>query len=277
MTVYTAYKGWSLPSSGGSPGTWGTELNNNAFAKIDKNMGGVAGITVTGGAAYLDSASTENLFVYVSGALTSNATIYLTPEPGSGLGAAAGFWIFQNDTTGGFAVNVSNGVGSAAAYIPQGRFSLVFAHITAGTRIASTDDGIVPAGSQWICGNASAPLGYFKIGWDDYALRLSGGNGGVTGGSITFTGLFNTQITNLAYHTHTANVSDPGHAHVYTGTYLSGSASNHVSSTYYNSSNPLVYTNSSTTGISVSNTNSGYGVQTSLAVRYFDVNLVQKS
>jgi hypothetical protein len=275
MTVLTSNKGWTIPSPGGSAGTWGTELNS-AFAQIDNDLGKAISVSTTGGSTVLSAAQTETLFIAVSGTLTSNATITLTPETG-GPTYAQGFWLIQNSTTGNYTVTFTNGVGSSLAVVPQGRFCLILGHSTLGTRIISADDGNVPSGTIFVCGNSSAPTGWTRLTSsvaNDAALRLVTGTGGGTGGAVAFSSLFNVNITNLAVHGH--GVTDPGHVH-------SKSAPTDVLNHGYGGGVPYHVwfgsttnnTDSATTGITINN--SGSGSTTAFDVKYYDVFLAQKN
>lgn len=268
--VATTNKGWTLPTPGGSAGTWGTGLNS-AFGQIDNVLGGTIGVTVTGGTTTLTAAQTETLFIYVNGTLTSNATVVLTPEVG-GPTRAQGFWLVQNDTTGNFTLTFSNGGGASLAVVPQGRYCLIYGHPSSGTRIIAADDGVVPSGTIFLCGNNAVPLGWTRLtSYNDYALRLVSGAGGGVGGTKAFTNVMSASIYNLAAHSH--GLTDPGHTHSFTSGNRTVLATNPGTTVWYGTTTDN--TNLSYAGLTVQS--SGTGAVTAFDVAYYDVFLAQKN
>lgn len=101
----TSNKGYTLPTVGGDTGTWGTELNSN-FSIIDSNFGGAVTINCAGSSnVTVSSGQAQNLILNLTGALTGNIELIL-PSVG-------GFYVIQNNCSGGFTITVqTGGVGS---------------------------------------------------------------------------------------------------------------------------------------------------------------------
>jgi hypothetical protein len=266
----TGFKGWVLPTVGGSAGTWGTELNA-AMAVADNNLGGFVSVALSSIPVTLSAVDTGCLIIRLSGALTANVTVTLTPVA-TGPAHACGFWFVENTCTGAFTAGLSNGVGSVAN-APQGLTSLLIADVANGCRLALSDN--FPAGQTLITAGTAAPAGWTKgTTHNNKALRLITGAVS-TGGSSAFTSVFGARtiaLANMPVHNHT--VTDPGHTHAF-DTYL-----NYVAAGVYPGS-PLWYNSTpgvsgpSTTGITINN--SGSGTAMDFDVQYVDVTLIQKN
>jgi len=126
----TPNKGYTYPAHGGAVNTWDTPLNTD-FDFIDLNVGGSYNITITSTAttatyassvatlsstvatATLPSSLAQNMYYYVSGALTRNLTVAFP--------AVGGFYNINNQTTGAFSVTANTvAVGSSGTVISQG-------------------------------------------------------------------------------------------------------------------------------------------------------------
>lgn len=127
-----------------------------------------------------------------------------------------------------------------------------------------------PSGTVMLFRQAAAPTGWTKVTtYNNYALRIVSGTPS-SGGTVAFSDLFNASVTNLAQHNH--GVTDPGHDHSYTRystTTTVGTGGAHV---WYQDLSQN--TSSETTGISINN--SGWGVFTTLDVKYVDAIICQK-
>lgn len=263
----TTYKGWALPTVGGSAGTWGTELNTSVFAAVDANLGGIYSLALAASNVTLTDAQTNNLILRLSGTLTASVVITLTPLAGPT--RASGFWFVENGCTGAFTVSISNGVGTQAQ-VPQGCTSLVIAGDTIGCRTALSD--AFPPGQTLVTAGTSAPAGWTKLTThNNKALRLV--NGAVsTGGATAFTSVFgsrNILIANLPAHSHT--ITDPGHTHPYTASL--GAPYGLIGSGL--SSGILSNTGPSFTGITINNTGSGTAMD--FDIQYVDVTIITKN
>jgi len=125
----TPYKGISVPTTGTESGTWGDELNDNSFAVIDKNLGGITTKTLTNANVTLSAAESQTLIVRLIGTLTGDVQITT---------ACQGFTIVENLTSGAYTLTFTNGVGSALTLVQGGRY-IIHTDATNGTRFAASD------------------------------------------------------------------------------------------------------------------------------------------
>ncbi len=135
MASPTPNKGYTYPAHGGAVNAWDTPLNTD-FDFIDLNVGGSYNITVLSSAttatyassvatlsstvatATLPSSLAQNMYYYVSGALTRNLTIAFP--------AVGGFYAINNQTTGSFSLTANTvAVGSSGTVISQGEKAMV--------------------------------------------------------------------------------------------------------------------------------------------------------
>lgn len=124
----TAYKGYSVPTTGTESGTWGDDINNNSFAVIDRNVGGVVSKTLAGSNLLLSATESQNLIVRLTGTLSANVQVTT---------ACLGVSIVENLTSGAFNVTFTNGVGTPVT-IPQGHRATVITDATNGPRVAGS-------------------------------------------------------------------------------------------------------------------------------------------
>jgi hypothetical protein len=134
----TAYKGYSVPTTGTESGTWGTDLNTNTFAVIDTNLGGIVTKALTNVNVTLSAAESQNLILRLTGTLTGNVQITT---------AAQGFTLVENATTGAFNVTFTNGVGTPV-FCPGGHRTTVITDAINGPRVMGTSqvDDLLTAG-----------------------------------------------------------------------------------------------------------------------------------
>jgi hypothetical protein len=123
----TTYKGYSIPTTGTLPGTWGTEINTNSFSIIDANMGGIVGISLSNVNVSLTAVQAQNLIVRLTGVLTASVQVTIPCQ---------GFTIIENATTGNFLVTVTNGIVSSVI-CRQGHRTLVMFDATNGPRVVA--------------------------------------------------------------------------------------------------------------------------------------------
>lgn len=134
----TAYKGYSVPTTGTEAGTWGNDLNTNTFAVIDTNLGGIVTKTLSNVNVTLTAAESQNLILRLTGTLTANVQITT---------ACQGFTLVENATTGSFTVTFTNGVGTPV-FCPGGHRTTVITDATNGPRVmgSSQVDDLLTAG-----------------------------------------------------------------------------------------------------------------------------------
>jgi hypothetical protein len=123
----TTYKGIYLPVVSGDTNVWGTDLNTNSFPVIDKALGGISTLTITGSTYSMSAAESGTALVRITGTLSANCAITTSCQ---------GFTFFENVTSGAYTVTVTNGVGTAIT-LPQGAVTLVISDATNGCRYGS--------------------------------------------------------------------------------------------------------------------------------------------
>jgi len=119
----TTNKGLEQPAPGSV--SWDAPLNAN-FGYIDKSLGGITSIDVTGVTATpvaLTLSQYQNLILSFSGTLTANVT-YLIP---SGVG---GEWIVKNAASGAYTLTIANVAAVASTTIAQGETHNVYSNGT---------------------------------------------------------------------------------------------------------------------------------------------------
>ena len=253
----TTNKGLTQPAIGSSG--WGLPLNED-YGDIDQAFGGVTSINVTGVTAtpvVLTLDQYQSLTIKFSGTLTANVTYQLP----AGVG---GRWIVQNNTTGTFSITMAS-LGGGSTFPAVTGYTNFFSD---GTNCVGSFGG-TPTGiiAIWSGSVATIPIGWLLCDGTNGTLDLrdkfivgAGGTYAVgdTGGSNTVT-LTNAQMpshthtvagTTAADGIHTHTVSDPSHAHTWTGLISStnGSAGGQNNG---GSSSFAATTGASATGISI--------------------------
>jgi len=212
-TTFTPNRNYSLPGTGDDVNSWGPVINAN-FSAIDSNITGGYPISTTGGTTLLTSTQAQNLYFYVTGALTSNAIIQI-PITNS-------FYIIANATTGNYSLTIeTTTVSASTAVLGQGLFGLFL--VNSGSVVQVANNAVttpqIPSGT--IMGSflqASAPTGWVQINtFNDQVIRVvnNTGTGGATGGSWTVSG-FNDNpialtIAQIPSHNHTIELNINGH------------------------------------------------------------------
>ena len=227
-------------------GTWGAGatdgLNSGVISPLDTMLGGITALSLASTTPELLSQSqAQNAMLRLTGNLL--ASIVVSPDTGVLL---IGFVYFENLTTNSaFSVTFTNSAGSVV--LPQGRRGVMWVDTTNGPRImalvgSGTADPI-PAGSQTIWYNASAPSGWSAVALNDYGVQIvSNGSGGVTSGSVAYSTLFARTTTDS--HTLTTNEM-PSHPHTYGVTYgAAPGGSNQVASVLSTSGGTTITTTS---------------------------------
>jgi hypothetical protein len=221
---YTQFKKYSVQTFAsnnnqwGAGGTTGDDLNTGCFSPIDYNMAGLSTFTLSNVNVSLTftaggGGDVSNCFYRFTGILTGN--IVVQPAAGDATTYFNGFYFWENVTTGAFTVTVTTSAGSCV--LPQGRRGCLFVDGTNGPRVVSmvgtstTNPDPVPAGTQMLFTQASAPTGWTQVTTqNDYSLRIVSGAGGGTGGSVAFSTLFARTATD-GYTLLTADT--PSHTH----------------------------------------------------------------
>jgi hypothetical protein len=198
-------------------------------------------------------------------------------------------------------ITVASGGGttlSGALTVSSGGAAITGNSSVTGTLTATSFVGPwanIPAGTVMLFVQTAAPTGWTKsTAHDNKALRVVSGAAS-SGGSVAFTTAFASQgvsgtvgsytltTADIPSHTHTATVTDPGHAHtITTGSRLGDGAG----ADYWVAGSGITRNaNSNTTGITVANSSTGgggghnhtfTGTAINLAVQYVDVIIATK-
>jgi hypothetical protein len=136
----------------------------------------------------------------------------------------------------------------------------------------------LPSGTAMLFVQTSAPTGWTKsTTHDNKALRVVSGSAS-SGGTTGFTSVFTSRtITTANMPSHTHGVTDPGHSHTTTYSYVSNSPATPYDCNVSSGTQQNIFkngTNSSTTGISIQNAGSGTAMD--FAVQYVDVIIATK-
>lgn len=125
-------------SNGTASGSWGTVLNASMITLVDNALGDTVSVAVSSSDVNLTTTQRQNLGFKLTGTLTSNLNVTLPLSPNSTSSAVGGFFIFENNATGNFAVTVKTIVsGSTGVTVPQGVRSTLYSD---GTNVAYADD-----------------------------------------------------------------------------------------------------------------------------------------
>lgn len=143
MGTFTTNKGYSEPTIGGDPTTWGNQLNAN-FGILDLNMGGVLSVNVAGSSnVVVSSTQAQNLAHVLTGALTGNI-LYEMPQVG-------GFYVISNQTSGAYSLTVVTTLGgSTGVVVPQGKIVMVWSD---ASNVYLTNDDYLSLEGGTISGN----------------------------------------------------------------------------------------------------------------------------
>lgn len=295
--AYTPNKlGLIEPAAGSYSGTWDQPLFAN-WQTIDAALGGTTTITLSSSNVTLTipifpanpnppsvATSAQNLRILLNGTLSANVSVNL---PAS----VPGMWIIDNQTAASaFTVTIKTSAsGSTGITPPRGYLTYVYSD---GTNVKFADQGnvvanipqAVPPGIISPFAGSTAPSGYLfcdgaAVSRTTYAALFAAisttwgsGDGSTTfnlpdlrnmflrGSGASAVGVY--EADDFKSHTHTATVTDPGHAHqtalvssASTGYGLGTSVAGIQGAVFGTNSSTL--TDSKTTGVTVSNSSTG--------------------
>jgi hypothetical protein len=124
----TTYKNATLPTVGGSSGTWGTELNGTTLPVFDAALGGISTVSLASTTPVTLSATQSGTAILrLTGTITKAINVVTSCQ---------GFTFVENMTSGAFAVTIDNGVGTPVT-VPQGYVSVVVLDATNGPYLAT--------------------------------------------------------------------------------------------------------------------------------------------
>lgn len=123
----TTYKKLTLPTQGVTT-TWGDALNNYPFTEIDKMLGGISTLAITGSTYAMSAAESQSAIVRITGTLSASCLVTTLCE---------GISLVENVTTGSYAITFRIGT-TTAVTIPQGHRCVVITDATNGARIWSS-------------------------------------------------------------------------------------------------------------------------------------------
>ena len=202
----TANKGYEVQTTGTNVNTWGQVLNDNMISYVDLNLGGVLTKTLSNVPVNLTAAESRNGILRLIVTLTGAVLVTTLNQ---------GFQIVENLTSGAFAVTFQRfGVGSPVT-IPQNTAALISTDATNGTRIDADNKTEFDSGFRMFCSNTVAPTGWTAIATNNNrGIQVVSANGGVQGGSATFTDTFTTRgLTGTVNGTAITEAQMPLHGH----------------------------------------------------------------
>jgi microcystin-dependent protein len=130
-------KGYTVPTPNADNNTWGTMLQTT-LNLIDQNLGGNCTVPIASPSTTASSAQAACGIQKLTGVLSQNTT-YILP-------AAGGFWIIDNETTGGFTLTIITAAGGSSGFAPaQGSQTLVYSDTVNIRQVAPT--GLAPSGA----------------------------------------------------------------------------------------------------------------------------------
>ncbi|RTL64649.1 MAG: hypothetical protein EKK41_21185 [Hyphomicrobiales bacterium] len=184
----TPLMGYVTPTTGGSSGTWGDDINNQFTGYVDSNLAAISTLAITGATYALSASEARSMTLRITGTLLQNCTI----SAGGGV-LWNGVRMIENLTTGNFTITLSNAGGSCT--VPQGHRGVFYLDTTFGPRAMSDVNASsgteIPSGSVLSFYQAAAPTGWTQVtSLNDCSLRLVSGTGGGIGGSVNFSTLF---------------------------------------------------------------------------------------
>jgi hypothetical protein len=205
----TINKGYATPTTGSEVGTWGSTLNDDVFAIIDRNLGGITTKNLSSSNVTLTAQESQSGILRLTGTLTAN--IQITTE-------CIGFFLVENAASEAFAVTIKNNQVATAVTVAQGARTLVTSDATNGCRIGTKP---FETGTKMAFYMAAAPVGWTKdttAALDNAAIRIVTSSGGATGGTANFTDTFaartivRANLPNVTINP-TVSITDPGHTH----------------------------------------------------------------
>ena len=240
-----------------------------AMAALAKYRDDIAGIIATGGSSTAYTVTTyQNLT-----ALTNGFQVAFQAHAANGASAT-----LQVDSTSAKALRIASGTElPASAFYSGGVYRAVYDsgddcyYVHGYFTPPAEPPPEIPSGTAMLFVQSTAPTGWTKLtDHDNAALRVVSGTAG-SGGTINFSDLFNSSITNLAWHTHTGSTSWSGdHQHTDTGAYVGGGSTSAVQ--WLNEYNPQHYTGwAGNHQHSFTTDWSGGSSSTTFAVKYVDV------
>jgi len=247
-TAYTSYLGLALPVSGELSGTWGDTVNNYITQYLDASVAGTntistdADVTLvrTTNASLTGTSSQYAVILWTAGG-TATRTI-IAPSGSSG---SRQFYIVVNKTSSTQSIKLCGTGPTTGVTIASGNVAIC---VWNGSDF--TQAGGVPSGSiiMWSGSIASIPGGWYLCDGTNSTPNLRDrfvvGAGSTY--AVTATGGSADAIT--VSHTHTASVTDPGHAHSADQPYPGSTAAN--GGGYYGQGSTR-NTGTATTGITV--------------------------
>lgn len=134
----TSNKSFIKMATGTASGTWGAVLNASMIDLADQSLGNTVSVAISSSNVNLTTTQIQNLAVKLTGALSNAVSVTLPLSANSTSVAVGGFFVFDNQSTGAFAVTVKTiASGSTGVEVPQGARSVVYSD---GTNVTFADD-----------------------------------------------------------------------------------------------------------------------------------------
>jgi hypothetical protein len=244
---YTTSLRLTLPATGELAGQWGQTVNTGITELLDAAVAGTASISTWGGPGVAYTLSNN------SGTADEARRMFIvaTGTPGEAKNvicpAVSKFYVFRNDTTGGFALTLKTSGGTGIS-VPAGQYKLLYCDGTNVVETFNSAGALTLSGALTVNGTttlASNPT--LSAGTANGVTYLNGSKVLTSGSALTFDGTnLGLQVTPNAWSTTTSVLENPsGSIYTFSGTNQIGLNSN----AYFNGTN-WIYRNASSVGAS---------------------------
>jgi hypothetical protein len=228
-------------------GQWGQTVNTGITELLDAAVAGTASISTWGGPGVAYTLSNN------SGTADEARRMFIvaTGTPGEAKNvicpAVSKFYVFRNDTTGGFALTLKTSGGTGIS-VPAGQYKLLYCDGTNVVETFNSAGALTLSGALTVNGTttlASNPT--LSAGTANGVTYLNGSKVLTSGSALTFDGTnLGLQVTPNAWSTTTSVLENPsGSIYTFSGTNQIGLNSN----AYFNGTN-WIYRNASSVGAS---------------------------
>ena len=185
---YTTSLRLILPATGELAGQWGAQVNQGITELLDAAVAGTASISTWGGAGVAYTLSNNSgtsdearrMFILATGA-PGEAKNVICP-------AVSKFYVFRNDTTGGFALTLKTPSGTGIA-VPAGQYKFLYCNGTDVVEAFNSAGALTLSGALSVGGTATfAANPTLSAGTANGVLYLNGSKVATSGSGLVYDG-----------------------------------------------------------------------------------------